>query len=77
MHTKFENHYSGTIKYKLLGLTSDFLIEVNLECGPRFYSNKFPGDVAASGGLDTGPETSKYNCERLRIRIFALAELFL
>lgn len=38
-----------------------------------FYSNKFPGDVAASGGLDTGPETSKYNCEGLRIRIFALS----
>ena len=28
-----------------------------------FYSNKFPGDAAASGGLDTGPETLKYNCE--------------
>ena len=38
-----------------------------------FYSNRFPGDAPAGGGLDTGPETSKYNCEGLRIRIFALS----
>ena len=38
-----------------------------------FYSNEFPGDAAASCGLDTGPETSKYNHEGLRIRIFALS----